>query len=149
MNGNVPTLISGVPNVGLLGGDDQIARERDPERAGEHVPARGADRRLAELADQLEQLDEALGAEVLVHERHLGREAAEVGARGERLLVRGGQHHAAHLLVVAGPLEGGDQAAEQLRRERVARVGVVQRDRRDAVSATLVEDLSRWPRRAS
>ena len=80
----------------LLGGDDQVARERDPERAREHVPARGADVGLPSAPISVNSPDEALGAEVLVHERHVRREAAEVGARGEHLLVRGGQHHAAH-----------------------------------------------------
>ena len=51
----------------------------------------------------------------------------------EHLLVRGGQHDAAHRVVVARALEGGDQVVEQLVGERVARVGLVERDRRDAV----------------
>ena len=122
----------GRAELGALLGDDQVARERDAERAGQHVPVGGADRRLAELADQLEQPREALGAEVLVHERHVGGEAGEVAARGEDLLVRGGEDDAAHGLVVAGRRERGDQLAEQLVRQRVARVGLVERDRRDA-----------------
>src|ERR1700753_1543011 len=69
MNGNTPTLISGVP-------------KRAPSRAGEHVAVGGADRGLAELAEQPEQLRKALGPEVLVHERHVGGETAQVGARG-------------------------------------------------------------------
>ena len=43
MNGKAPTLISGVPKRGVLGGDDQIAGERDAERTGEHVTAGRAD----------------------------------------------------------------------------------------------------------
>ena len=105
MNGKAPTLISGVPKLAPSAGEDQVARQRDPERAREHVPAGRAQRRLAELADQLEHADEALGAEVLVDQRPLGREAAQVRARGERALVGGAQHHAARRLVVAGPLE--------------------------------------------
>ncbi len=139
MNGNAPTLISGVPNVACLGGHDQVARERDPERSGEHVSARGAQRGLAEPDDQLEQRHEAIGAEVLVHERHVGGEAAKVGAGGEDRLVRGGEHDHAHGVVVAGALETGDQAAEHLGRQRVARRGLVERDRRDAIR-DLIED---------
>ena len=101
MNGKTPTLISGVPNVALSFAIDEVAGQREPERPGQHVAVGRADRRLAELADQLEQPREALDAEVLVHERHLGREAGEVAARGEDLLVRGGEHDAAHRVVVA------------------------------------------------
>ena len=81
-------------------GDDQVAGQREPERAGEHVPVGGADRRLAELAEQPEQAREALGPEVLVHERHLGREPGQVGRRREDPLVRRGEHHAAHARIV-------------------------------------------------
>src|SRR5207244_5385513 len=56
------------------------------------------------------------------------------------LLVRGRQHHAAHLLVIARALQGADEAFHQLRRKGVARVRIVQRDRRNAV-ADLVEHL--------
>ena len=126
----------GRPEARALARDDQVAGERDPERAGEHVAVGGADRRLAELADQAEQLREALGPEVLVHERHVGREAGEVRARGEHLLVRRGEHDAAHGVVVARGLQRGDQVAEQLVGERVAGVRLVERDRRDAASET-------------
>jgi hypothetical protein len=102
------------------------------------VPVGGADARLAELAEQPEQAREARRAEVLVHERLLLREAAEVRARGEHLLVRGGEHDAAHRIVVAGGLERGDQLVEHLVGERVAGLGLVERHRRDAVAADLV-----------
>ena len=46
--------------------DDQVAGERQPERPGEHVTAGGADRRLAELAEQPEELREALVLTMLV-----------------------------------------------------------------------------------
>jgi hypothetical protein len=47
--------------------------------------------------------------------------------------VRGGEHDAAHLVVVPRRLEGGDQVGEQLVRERVAGVRLVQADRRDVL----------------
>ena len=140
MNGKAPDVDLRRPELGALLGDHQVVRERDAERAGQHVAVGGADRRLAELADQAEQLDEALGAEVLVHERHVAREAAQVGARGEHALVRRGEHDAARGVVVAGGLVGVDQLAEQLVRQRVARVRLVQRDRRDAVVVDVEED---------
>ncbi len=117
---------------GLLGGDDQIARQRNPERAGQHVPAGRADRRLAELADQLEQRDEALAAEVPVNERRLSREAAQVRARGEGLLVRGGEHDAACVVIVARALEGLDQPGEHLGDSALRVLRLVERDRRHA-----------------
>ena len=42
----------GRPERRALLRDDQVAREREPERAGEHVAVGRADRRLAELADR-------------------------------------------------------------------------------------------------
>ena len=140
MNGNVPTLISGVPKLARSEATIRSHASAMPERAGEHVPVGRAQRRLAELADQLEQADEALGAEVALHERRVGGEAAEVGARGERLLVRGREHDAARAVFVARALERRDQAAEHVRRQRVARVRVVERDRRHARLGELVED---------
>ena len=95
------------------------------------MPVGRAQRRLAELADQPEQLREAVGREVLVHERHVGREAGQVAAAGEHLLVRGGEHDAADALVVARQLERLDQVVEQLVREGVARLRLVERDRGD------------------
>jgi hypothetical protein len=47
--------------------------------------------------------------------------------------VRRREHHASHRVVVARRLEGGDQVGEQLVRERVARVRLVQADRRDVL----------------
>jgi hypothetical protein len=47
--------------------------------------------------------------------------------------VRGGEHDAAHLVVVPRCLEGGDQVGEQLVGERVAGVRLVQADRRDVL----------------
>ena len=113
-------------------GEDQVARERDPERAGEHVAVGGADRRLAELADRAET---AAGTA-------RSRSACAPAARpprtrpgwppaGEDPLVRGGQHHAADVGSSRAGLERRDQLVEQLVRERVARVGLVERDRRD------------------
>src|SRR3954462_8625226 len=159
MNGKTPTLISGVPNVAVSlatirsqasATPSAPARTWPPARpAARAGPPRRADRRLAEFADELEQAHEPLRAEVLVHQRHLAREAGQVAAAGEDLLVRGGEHDAAHVLVVAGALEGLDGLLQQLVGEGVARVGVVEGDRRDPVGGG-VADLHRpgpYPRR--
>jgi hypothetical protein len=47
--------------------------------------------------------------------------------------VRRGEHDAAHLVVVARRLEGRQQVRQQLVRERVARVRLVQADRGDVL----------------
>ena len=112
-----------------LARDDQVARQRQPERTGEHVPVGRAQRRLAELADQAEQAREALDPLVLVGERHVGGEAREVAAAREHLLVRGGEHDAADRIVVTRGLERTEQFVEQFVRQRVARVRLIQCDR--------------------
>ena len=111
--------------------DDQVAREREAERPGQHVAVRGADRRLAELADQLEEAREPLRRGMLVHERNVRREAREVAAAREDRLVRRREDDAAHPVVVACGSEGGQQLVEHPVREGVARLGLVERDRRN------------------
>ena len=49
--------------------------------------------------------------------------------------MRTSEHDAANLIIVAGALKGCDQRVEQRVRERVARIGLIQRDRRDLVFA--------------
>jgi hypothetical protein len=106
------------------------------------VPVRRADNGLAERPDRAEQPRELLDSvEVLVHERHIGREAAEVAAGAERRLVRGGEHDAADVAVGASLLERREQVVEQRVAERVARVRLVQRDRRDALGGFVADGL--------
>jgi hypothetical protein len=111
------------------------------------VAGGGTDRRLAELAQQAEDLREALGPPVLAHERDVGREAGEVAARAERPRVRGGQDDAPHGLVVAGAAEGVEQVAQQLVGQRVARVRVVERHRGDPVGDVVADPRLRAHRR--
>src|SRR5205823_6084641 len=112
----------------------------------EHVSVRGADDGLAERADQPEQLREPLRPEVAVNDRRVGREAGQVRAGGEHLVVRGGEDDAADVVVVAGDLEGGDQLCEQFVRERVARVRLIERDRGDAVAGVVPKRFERRSR---
>ena len=67
---------------------------------------------------------------MLLDQRHVGGEAAEVGTRAEHLLAGPGQHDGAHVAVVSSALEGVDELREQLRRERVSLLGAVQGDGR-------------------
>ena len=107
-------LISGVPKVTPSRGDQQVAAQRQPEAAGEHVAVGRAERGLAEPRHQPEELEEEVVGEVLVDQRRVGGEAAEVGARAEHLLAGAGQHHRPDRIVVADPLDGVDELAEQL-----------------------------------
>src|SRR6185295_14946816 len=98
MKGNTPTLISGVPKAAV-----SLATIRSQASASPCAPAR-----TWPLAAQIVGLPscpislqsrEALGAEVLMHERHVRGEPLEVAPGAEDLLVGGGDHHAAHALV--------------------------------------------------
>jgi hypothetical protein len=52
-----------------------------------------------------------------------------------------GEHHAPHVIVLAGGLEGGDQVGEQLGRQRIARVGLVEADRGDVLIDVIQQRL--------
>ena len=84
---------------------------------------------------------------MLVDQRDVGREAAEVGAGAEDLVARAGEDDRAHRVVVAGALHRVDQGREQLAVEGVALVRAVQGDRRDPVP-DLVEELVRHRQRS-
>ena len=123
MNGNTPTLISGVPKVAV-----SLATIRSQASAMPSAPAS-----TWPFAAQIVGLPSSLISVNSRGKRSVpkclctsGTSAAkpvEVAAGAEHLLVGGGEHHAAHALVVARRLEGVDQLAEQLVGERVARVG--------------------------
>ena len=78
-----PDVDLGRAEARALLGDDQVAGQREAERAREHVAVGGAQRRLAELADQLEQAREAVGGEVLV-DRAAARPRSRRGRRRRR-----------------------------------------------------------------
>src|SRR4051794_40900859 len=130
-----------------VGGDDQVTGERQAQGAGEAVAVGRADHRLAQRADRAEQAREPLDAvEVLVHQRHVGREAAEVAARAEGRLVRRRENYAAHVVVAACMLERLEQVVQELVAQRVSRVRLVERDRRDAVGGFVQHRLPGHPR---
>ncbi len=72
--------------------------------------------------------------------RSIGRETAEVAPGREHLFVRGGEDDDPDLLVGLGLRQRFEQFAEKLIGERVSRLGVVERDRRDMLD-DLVSDL--------
>jgi hypothetical protein len=129
-----------------LAGDDQITGERESERPREHVTVGGTDRRLAELAQRPEHRHEPFDSEVLVHERHLGREPGEVAATREHFLVRRSEHDAPDGVIVARGHQRRQHVAEQRVGERIASLRLVEGDRRDTRVRDLVEDRLVWHR---
>ena len=104
-----------------------------PSAPGEHVPVGGADRRLAELADQAEQPREALGAEVLVDERHVGRRSRRGWRREEKTRSWVEAEHDAADVVVGARAAKAAMSSSSSSFESALRVSGVQRDRRDPV----------------
>ena len=122
-------------------GDHQVAGEGEPHPAGQHVAVGGAERGLAEPRHQPEELEEEVGGEVFGDERHVGREAAEVGTGAEDLVAGAGEDDGADLLGVARLLHRVDQLGQHLAGEHVALLRVVQRHRGDAVGDLVGDQL--------
>ena len=139
MNGNTPTLISGVPKVALSFATIRSHASARPSAPASTCPFAAQIVGLPSVHDRPEQAREALRAEVLVHERHVGGELVEVAAGREDLLVRGGEHHAAHAVVVAGASSNAPiRSVSSSFAERVARVGLVEGDGGDAIVAHVI-----------
>ena len=141
-----------------LAGDDEVAGQREPSAPASTWPLAAQIVGLPSSPIRRNRRGKRSVAEVLVDERGLGGEPAEVAARGEDLLVGGREHDAADGVVVAGGGEGRDQLVEQLEGQRVASLGVVERDGRDPVGDLVAEllvghaganVLPPWRRRAS
>ena len=116
MNGKTPTLISGVPNVAPSLATIRSHASASPSAPASTWPLAAQIVGLPSSPISAEQPRELVRAEVLVHERDVGGEAREVAAAGEHLLVRRGQHDAAHGVVVARALEGRDAGRRAPRR---------------------------------
>jgi len=80
-----------------------------------------------------------MASAVSVDQRCIGVERAQVRAGGEDLVVGRRQDDAPHGVIVAGVAKRVQQPLEQRRRERVARLRVVEGDGRDA-AFDFVED---------
>ena len=126
---------------GPLFGDQQVAGEGEAHPARQHVAVGRAERGLAEARHQPEELEEEVGGEVFGDERHVGGEAAQVGAGAEDLVAGAGEDDRPRLLVVARPLHRVDQLGQHLPGEHVALLRVVQGHRGDPVGDLVLDDL--------
>ena len=91
-----PDVDLGRAELRVVGGDDEVAREREPEAAGERVSTHPGDRRLAERPQLAEQRGEQ--AATVVRGRRAGvlGDATEVGAGAERAVAGPGEHDHPH-----------------------------------------------------
>ena len=116
--------------VGRLGGEHEVARERqraaDPDRrpvdGGEHRlghPPHAGDDRVIALAQRRADVRAAVGRRVEAR--------AQVGAGGERA-PGAGDRHGAHAVVAGGQLDRGEQVDAQLPVPRVHALGPVELD---------------------
>ncbi len=115
----------------IVGGDDEVARERQAEPAGERVPLHAGDGGLAEGVEVAEQVGELPSALVQVGEAAAVRHALEVGACAERGRARAGEHHHAHGIVGLGERERVAELADQRPRQRVAALLPIDREAGD------------------
>ena len=138
MKGNTPTSISGVPKVAL-----SLAMIRSHASATPSAPAS-----TWPFAAQMVGLPSCMIVRNRRGKRSVPKCLCTIGTSAanwsrlppgrEDLLVRGGEHHAAHAVVVARQLERRGEVREELVRERVARIGLIERDGGDAVVAHVV-----------
>ena len=73
---------------GVVGGDDEVARQGEAEAAGERVAPHPGDGGLAERVEVAEQVGQLASALVQLGEAAAVRHALEVGAGAERLRAR-------------------------------------------------------------
>ncbi|MPL85440.1 hypothetical protein SDC9_31408 [bioreactor metagenome] len=120
----------GLAELGVLGGDDEIAHHRQLAAAAERIARHRRDHRLAGFQDAV-----GLGAEEVLGEHvdeALLRHLLDIGTGRERLL-RAGDDDAAHLVVLVRRGERIGQLAQQGRVQRVQGFGTVQPDQGDIV----------------
>ena len=84
MCGQSPRLISGVPKIGVVGGDDEVAGQGQAEPAGQGVALHAGDGGLAEGVEVAEEVGQLPAALVQLGEAAAVRHALEVGAGAER-----------------------------------------------------------------
>ena len=126
----------GRPEAHPFAGDDQVARERDPERPGEQSAAQMLG--LPSSPISRNRRGKRAVPRCLCTSGCSSAKPPRFRAGGEHLLVRGGQYDAADRLVVARGLERRDQLVQDLVGERVARLGLVEHASRDAARGHLV-----------
>jgi hypothetical protein len=81
--GQIPTLISGVPNVAVSTATRRSHEHARPKPPASAVAVDPADDRLAQLRHQQEQVDEQVAAAVLLETGHPAVEARQVGPGAE------------------------------------------------------------------
>ncbi|KKN26334.1 hypothetical protein LCGC14_0875850 [marine sediment metagenome] len=120
--------------------DHQVAAQAQPHAARQHVAVGGAQRGLAQVDHQLEEVNELVRRSACGRV-HIGREPTQVGARAKDLLARAGEHRRPHLGVALHRPEGLVQLRQHLGRERVALVGPVEGHGGDPVAHLVQQRL--------
>ena len=124
--GIIPSFTSGSAELDVVGGDAEVARERELEPDAEGIAAQPRDHRLRAAlrrGDVPGQPRQLLGL--------ASQEAGDVAAGGERR-ARAGQDDEADGVVGAELLEHAGELVAREHRDAVQLVGDVERDRRDA-----------------
>ncbi len=116
--------------LGVVAGDDEVARHGQLAAAAQGVAAHGGDQRQADRADTVPGREVALGVQALgglvgeLHDVGTGREGSIAGTR---------QDDDPDAIVEVERLELVGQLGQEREAERVARLGSIDRDERDAV----------------
>ena len=97
---------------GLLGGDDEVAREGQAEAPGESVALDSCDRRLAELIHLREERGEVAPSGVGLLRVGAASNPSEVGTGAECLIARSGENHHANVPVPVGPAKAVEELGE-------------------------------------
>ena len=143
--GKSPTLISGVPSCASVDAIANVRRGDEPEPAAHRVPVHLRDDRLVAARQREQQIRvvalRAGARSTSPPRRHL----REVAAGAERL-PSPVEHDDAHVVVAARVVERVEELVGHLRADRVAPLGIEERDRRDARRRRATRDLLRTPR---
>jgi hypothetical protein len=140
----------GVGETGPLGGEDDVARQRQLQRAGVAMAVDGADHRLRQVGQPLDHLGLEEGLRQLLAGGYVG----EVVARREAAAGAAHDHQAHRLGLEREAAHVGVELPEQLDVERVQLLGAVQgqRGRAPAVGAkdeaghaSSLLMVGRWP----
>ncbi len=125
--------------------DRDVACGDEPRAARVRVALHARDHRLRAIVDGLQHQRELprVGDVLVVGVARHALHPVQVGAGAERL-ARGREHHDLHRRVVRDGVEHARELADHRVGERVAHVGPVERDRRDAIGD---DDLDRFVRR--
>ena len=121
----------GLPELGVLGGDEHVAGHRQLRAPAEREPAHGRDRRRPQPADAVDGGERVVRMQLLAPR---ARKLPDVGTGRERPLAGAGDDDRATGVVVIEDREDPVQLLEEIEREGVERVGPVEGDEGHAVS---------------